>query len=122
MAATDLTDLTITDARDLLAKGEVSARELAEAHIAAIEAARPLNAFVTETPERALADAEASDARRAKGETGAMEGIPVGIKDLFCTEGVMSTAASGILEGFIPPYESTVSGKIRDAGDMKPVK
>jgi aspartyl-tRNA(Asn)/glutamyl-tRNA(Gln) amidotransferase subunit A len=110
------TALTIAQARDALAKGDISARELAEAHIGAIEAARDLNAFVVETPERALADAAASDARRAKGEAGALEGIPVAIKDLFCTEGVRTTACSHILDGFVPPYESTVTAKMRAAG------
>ena len=111
-----LTDFTIAEARDLLAAGEISAHQLAEAHIAAVEAARPLNAYVLETPERALADAAASDARRAGGEAGALEGIPVAIKDLFCTEGVRTTAASHILDGFTPPYESTVTANMRDAG------
>jgi aspartyl-tRNA(Asn)/glutamyl-tRNA(Gln) amidotransferase subunit A len=113
------TDMTIADARDALAAGDVSARELAEACIAAMEAARSLNAFITETPERALADADASDTRRAKGEAiGALDGIPLAIKDLFCTEGVMTTAASHILDGFIPPYESSVSAKLRALGTV----
>ena len=78
-----------------------------------------LNAFVTETPERALADAEASDARRAAGEAaGPLDGIPIAVKDLLCTEGVATTAASRILEGFVPPYESTVSGNLRKAGSV----
>ena len=111
-----LTDLTLAEARDKLAAGEVSARELTEAHIAAVEAARPLNAFVTETPERALAQAEASDARRRAGEAGVMEGVPVGIKDLFCTKGVLTTAGSHILDGFVPPYESTVTANLWKAG------
>ena len=111
-----LTELTLAAARDLLAKGEVSAKELTEAHVAAVAALRPLNAFITETPERALAMAEASDARRAKGEAGVMEGIPVAIKDLFCTEGVLTTAGSHILDGFHPPYESTVSANLWQAG------
>ncbi|MCG8692323.1 MAG: aspartyl/glutamyl-tRNA amidotransferase subunit A, partial [Minwuiales bacterium] len=111
-----LTDLTLAEARDKLAAGEVSAKELTEAHIAAVEAARPLNAFVTETPERALAQAEASDARRRAGEAGVMEGVPVGIKDLFCTKGVLTTAGSHILDGFVPPYESTVTANLWKAG------
>jgi aspartyl-tRNA(Asn)/glutamyl-tRNA(Gln) amidotransferase subunit A len=110
------TDLTIAEARDGLRKKEFSSRELTEAHIEAVEAARDLNAFVLETPERALADADASDARRAKGEAGAMDGIPVAIKDLFCTEGVATTAGSHILDGFVPPYESTVSANLRGHG------
>ena len=111
-----LTDLTIAEARDKLTAGEVSARELTEAHIAAVEAARPLNAFITETPEQALAQAEASDARRRSGEAGVMEGVPVGIKDLFCTKGVLTTAGSHILDGFVPPYESTVTANLWQAG------
>jgi len=107
-----LTDLTIAGARDLLAKGEASSRELTEAHIAAVEAMRPLNAFITETPERALEMAAASDGRRAKGNVGVMEGLPVAIKDLFCTEGVLTTAGSHILDGFHPQYESTVTANL----------
>ncbi|MBC6441440.1 MAG: Asp-tRNA(Asn)/Glu-tRNA(Gln) amidotransferase subunit GatA [Rhodospirillales bacterium] len=104
-----LTDLTIAGARNLLAKGDVSSRELTEAQIGAMETHRELNAFITETPEIALEMAEASDARRAKGETGRLEGIPVAIKDLFCTKDVLTTAGSHILDGFHPFYESTVT-------------
>ena len=105
----DLRDLTIAGARDALAAGDVSARELTEAHLAAMEGARDLNAFITETPDRALAAADESDARRADGTSlGPLDGIPLAIKDLFCTDGVQTTAASHILEGFVPPYESTV--------------
>ena len=111
-----LTGLTIAGARDLLAKGETSARELAEAHLAAMASGRSLNAFVTETPERALAMAEASDGRRAAGEAGPLEGIPLAIKDLFCTEGVLTTAGSHILDDFHPTYESTVSANLWRAG------
>ena len=110
--ASGLTDLTIAEARDALAKGALSARELAEAQIAAVEVARPLNAFITETAEQALEMAEASDARRRAGAAGALEGIPLAIKDLFCTEGVPTTAGSHILDGFKPPYESTVTAKL----------
>jgi aspartyl-tRNA(Asn)/glutamyl-tRNA(Gln) amidotransferase subunit A len=105
-------DFTIAEARDALAKGEVSARELAGAQIAAVEAVRPLNAFITETPDRALEMAAASDARRRAGEAGLLEGIPLAIKDLFCTEGVPTTAGSHILDGFTPPYESTVTANL----------
>ena len=112
----NLTDLTIAEAQAGLAQGEFSSKEITEAHITAIEAARDLNAFVTETPERALADAEASDKRRAEGEVGALDGLPIAIKDLFCTKGVKSTASSHMLEGFIPPYESSVTAKMVDAG------
>jgi len=112
----ELTNLTIAGARDQLAKGEISSKELTEAHIAAVEAARPLNAFITETPEKALEMARASDTRRAAGEAGLLEGLPIGMKDLFCTEGVLTTAASHILDGFHPTYESTVSRNMWDAG------
>jgi len=111
-----LTGLGIAAARDLLARREASAVELAEAHIAAVERARPLNAFITETPERARDMAAASDARRAAGTAGALEGIPLAVKDLYCTEGVLTTAGSHILDGFRPPYESTVTEKLWRAG------
>ena len=111
-----LTDLTIAEARDGLRKKSFSAKELARAHVAAIEKARDLNAFITETPERAMADAEAADARLAKGEARPLEGIPLAIKDLFCTSGILTTAASHILDGFKPPYESTVTTNLWDAG------
>ncbi|MGE0748899.1 MAG: Asp-tRNA(Asn)/Glu-tRNA(Gln) amidotransferase subunit GatA, partial [Rhodospirillales bacterium] len=111
-----LTDLTIADARDGLAKGDFSAREIAEAHLAAMEQARALNAYIVETPDRAIAAATASDRRRRAGEAGVLEGIPVAIKDLFCTEGVQTTAASRILDGFVPTYESTVSANMLREG------
>ena len=81
-----------------------------------MEAARTLNAFVTETPEKAMTMAAASDARRAKGEAGLLEGVPLAIKDLFCTEGVLTTAGSHILDGFKPTYESTVTANLWKAG------
>ena len=112
----NLTELNMTEALERLNAREISAVELTEAHIAAIEAAREMNAFVTETPELALNLALASDARRAKGEAGPMEGLPLAIKDLFCTRGIQTTAGSRILEGFIPTYESTVTAKLRQAG------
>jgi len=112
----DFTELTIAEAQAGLAQGEFTSKEITEAHITAIEAARDLNAFVTETPERALADAEASDKRRAMGDVGALDGLPIAIKDLFCTKGIQSTASSHMLEGFVPPYESTVTSKMVDAG------
>ncbi len=111
-----LADLTILEALDGLAAGRFSARELAEANLAAMAASRHLNAYITETPERALAMAAESDARRKRGTAGLLEGIPLGIKDLFCTEGVLTTAGSHILEGFRPPYESTVTAKLWQAG------
>jgi aspartyl-tRNA(Asn)/glutamyl-tRNA(Gln) amidotransferase subunit A len=110
---TKLTDLTIADARDGLRAKSFSAVELAQAHIDAIEAANAaINAFVLPTPERALEMAKESDARLRKGEGGALEGIPLGIKDLFCTKGVRTTACSHILDGFTPTYESTVSANL----------
>ncbi|HEY8383632.1 MAG TPA: Asp-tRNA(Asn)/Glu-tRNA(Gln) amidotransferase subunit GatA [Microvirga sp.] len=116
---TDLTRLTLADARDGLVKKTFSATEIAKAHIAAIEQARALNAYVLETPERALDMAKASDERIAKGEARPLEGIPLGIKDLFCTNGVTSTAGSNILKSFVPPYESTVTNNLwRDGAVM----
>jgi len=112
----ELTRLTIAQARDGLANKDFTAAELAEAHIEAVTAARPLNALITETPERAQEMAKASDARRAKGEAGPLDGIPLAIKDLFCTEGVLTTAGSHILDGFQPPYESTVTANLWRAG------
>jgi aspartyl-tRNA(Asn)/glutamyl-tRNA(Gln) amidotransferase subunit A len=116
---TGLTELTLASARDGLAQKRFSAFELAKAHIAAIEKARALNAFIVETPDKALAMARQSDARIAKGEAGPLEGIPLGIKDLYCTEGVQTTAGSHILEGFVPAYESTVTANLwRDGAVM----
>ncbi len=109
---TDPTSLTLAQAREALRKREISALELTDAHLSAIERARPLNAFVLETPERAREMAQASDARLQKGEGGPLEGIPLGIKDLFCTKGVRTTACSHILENFVPPYESTVTANL----------
>ncbi|MBX3561713.1 MAG: Asp-tRNA(Asn)/Glu-tRNA(Gln) amidotransferase subunit GatA [Sphingomonas sp.] len=113
---TALNDLGVAAIRDGVKDGAFSAREVAEAHIAAVESARALNAFIVETPERALAAADAADAARAAGDLKPLSGVPLGIKDLFCTEGVQTTAASRILEGFTPTYESTVSGKLLGAG------
>ena len=116
---TELTDLTLAATREALAKKQISAVDLAKAHIAAIEQARALNAFIKETPEVALAMAADSDARIARGEAGPLEGVPLGIKDLYCTAGVPTTAASHILEGFTPAYESTVSANLwRDGAVM----
>jgi aspartyl-tRNA(Asn)/glutamyl-tRNA(Gln) amidotransferase subunit A len=112
----ELVDLTIAEARDGLAAKAFSARELAAAYNAAVERIKPLNAFITTTPEQALAMADAADARLAKGEALPLDGIPLAIKDLFCTKGVLTTAASHILDGFIPPYESTVTEKLWAAG------
>ena len=113
---TDLNKLTIAEARDALRKGETTSVALTESCLAAIDGAGALGAFVHRTPELALERARAADARIAAGDAPDMCGIPVGIKDLFCTEGVNSQAASRILEGFKPEYESTVSGQLKDAG------
>ncbi|MEM9853427.1 MAG: Asp-tRNA(Asn)/Glu-tRNA(Gln) amidotransferase subunit GatA [Pseudomonadota bacterium] len=112
----DLSKLTIASARDALRKGETSATELTEACLSEIDGAAQLGAFVHETPEIARAQAAAADARLKAGEAPSMCGIPLGIKDLFCTKGVPSQAASKILEGFRPQYESTVTSKLFDAG------
>ena len=115
----ELTELTIAEARDGLVNRKFSSVELTDVHIRAVEAARDLNAFVTETLDLAIERAKASDDRRAKGKpAGGMDGIPIAVKDLFCTEGVLTTASSHILDGFIPPYESTVSQNLRDAGSV----
>ncbi len=116
---TDLVNLTIADALDLLNKKEISSVDLTKAHIAEMEKGRVLNAFITETPDLALEQAKASDEKRANGSTlGALEGIPIANKDLYCTKGVRTTAASKILSNFVPPYESTVSQKLKDAGTV----
>jgi aspartyl-tRNA(Asn)/glutamyl-tRNA(Gln) amidotransferase subunit A len=113
---TALTEITLAEARAGLAAKQFSARELAEGYIAAMEMVRPLNAYITETPEIALDMAAAADGRLAKGEARPLDGIPVAVKDLFCTKGVLTTAASHILDGFQPPYESTVTEKLWRAG------
>ncbi len=111
-----LTDLTIAEARDRLRARKISSVELAEAHVGAMGKVKALNAFITETPEIARRMAAASDRRLKDGEAGALEGIPLAIKDLFCTENVLTTAASHILHGYKPPYESTVTENLWKAG------
>ncbi|WP_417726946.1 Asp-tRNA(Asn)/Glu-tRNA(Gln) amidotransferase subunit GatA [Roseovarius sp.] len=113
---TELNRLTIADARDALRNGEVTSVELTEACLGAVESAGALNAFVHHTPDLARQQAQAADARIQGGDAPAMCGIPLGIKDLFCTKGVPSQAASRILQGFLPEYESTVSQNLFDAG------
>jgi aspartyl-tRNA(Asn)/glutamyl-tRNA(Gln) amidotransferase subunit A len=113
---TDLTSLTIAELRDGFRSGDFSAREVAEAYNDAVAAARALNAYTVETPEDALAAAEAADKARGQGEPGPLAGIPLGIKDLFATKGVDTTAGSHILTGFKPPYESNVTANLRKAG------
>jgi aspartyl-tRNA(Asn)/glutamyl-tRNA(Gln) amidotransferase subunit A len=112
----ELTDLGIADIRDGVRDGAFKAREVAEAFVARVAAAKLLNAFIVETPDHALAAADAADKDRAAGVLKPLSGVPIGMKDLFCTEGVQSTAASHMLEGFTPTYESTVSGKLWAAG------
>ena len=116
---TDLTHMTLADARDALKAKTISSIELTDAHLAAMEAARPLGAYVLETPDHARAMAKASDEKIAKGDAGALEGIPLGIKDLYATKGVRTTACSNILANFVPEYESTVSSQLwRDGAVM----
>ncbi|WP_371432339.1 Asp-tRNA(Asn)/Glu-tRNA(Gln) amidotransferase subunit GatA [Novosphingobium sp.] len=116
--ANELTELGIAAIREGVAKGEFTATEVAAAFNAAVAAAQPaLNAFIVTTPEKALEAAAQVDADRAAGKAlGKMAGVPIGMKDLFATKGVQTTAASHILEGFTPEYESTVSSKLWDAG------
>src|SRR5215470_3414732 len=109
---TDLTSMTIAEAREGLAKKSFTSRELTDAHLSAMEAARSLNAFILETPGKAREMAEAADAKIAKGEGGPLAGIPLGIKDLFATRDIRTTACSKILGNFVPPYESTVTSQL----------
>jgi aspartyl-tRNA(Asn)/glutamyl-tRNA(Gln) amidotransferase subunit A len=115
----DLTALTLAAARAGLRKKEFTALELTDAHLAAIEQARALNAYVLATPEKARAMAAESDARIARGEGRPLEGLPLGVKDMFCTTGVRTTACSRILDSFVPTYESTVTANLwRDGAVM----
>jgi aspartyl-tRNA(Asn)/glutamyl-tRNA(Gln) amidotransferase subunit A len=116
---TELTALTLADARDRLRRRELSAGELADAHLAAMETARALNAYVLETPDRARAMAAQADVRLKAGDARPLEGLPLGIKDLFATKDVRTTACSRILGDFLPTYESTVSANLwRDGAVM----
>jgi aspartyl-tRNA(Asn)/glutamyl-tRNA(Gln) amidotransferase subunit A len=116
---TDLTSLTIAQARDGLRRKTFSAAELTQAHLAAMEQARVLNAFVQETPDRAEAMAQASDARLTQGDARPLEGIAIAVKDMFCTKDVRTTAGSHILDNFVPTYESTVTAQLwRDGAVM----
>jgi aspartyl-tRNA(Asn)/glutamyl-tRNA(Gln) amidotransferase subunit A len=109
---TELTSLTLAEARDGLQAKKFSATELTAAHVAAIAKARALNAYVLETPERAAEMAKAADARIAKGEARPLDGIPLAVKDMFCTAGVRTTACSHILDNFVPTYDSTVTSQL----------
>ena len=113
---TDLTNLTVAQIRDGHRAGDFSAVEVAEAFNANVAGAKALNAFIVETPEHALAAAKQADADRVAGTLKPLSGVPIGMKDLFATNGVQTTAASHMLEGFVPRYESTVSQKLWDAG------
>jgi aspartyl-tRNA(Asn)/glutamyl-tRNA(Gln) amidotransferase subunit A len=112
----NLTDLGVAAIRDGFRAGDFSAREVADAFNANVAGAKALNAFIVETPEHAIAAAETADRDRSEGNLKPLSGVPIGMKDLFCTKGVQTTAASHILEGFVPQYESTVSGNLWAAG------
>src|SRR5438874_13075682 len=116
---TDLTSLTLAEAREGLANKSFTSLELTDAHLKAIEAARALNAFVMETPDQARAMAREADASITKGQGGPLAGIPLGIKDLFATRDVRTTACSKILANFVPTYESTITSQLwRDGAVM----
>src|SRR5438445_6569812 len=116
---TQLTSMTIAEARDGLANKTFTSLELTDAHLKAIAAARALNAFVLETPDQARTMAKAVDEKIAKGDAGPLAGIPLGIKDLFATKGVRTTACSKILGNFVPTYESTITSQLwRDGAVM----
>ncbi len=115
---TDLTDLTITDALKGLKNKDFTAVELTQEHVDAMTAAQDLNCYITETPELAMEQAKASDERRASDNAGSLDGIPIAMKDMFCTKGVKTTAASGILHNFVPEYESTVSHLLLNSGTI----
>jgi aspartyl-tRNA(Asn)/glutamyl-tRNA(Gln) amidotransferase subunit A len=116
---TNLNEFTITEARNAIVKGDIKAVELTKACIEAMDGAKDLNAFITKTPDLALERALVSDERIAKGESrSALEGIPIAIKDLYCTKGVLTTAASHILDGFVPTYESTVTKNLKNSGSV----
>jgi aspartyl-tRNA(Asn)/glutamyl-tRNA(Gln) amidotransferase subunit A len=116
MTKTNLTELTLTEARDGLRRKEFSAVELTQAFIANMELNRSLNAFVMETPELALEQAKTADTRLATGTAGKLEGLPLAIKDLYCTKNIKTTACSKILQDFVPPYESTVTQNLWNEG------
>src|SRR5450432_480555 len=112
-----LTDLTLTEAVDKLRSGEITAVELTQAYLDRIALIEPqIDAFITVTAERALEQAKQADSRHGKGQGLPLSGIPLAIKDVLCTEGVQTTAASHVLEGFVPPYTATSVQKLFDAG------
>jgi len=112
----DLTDLGVAAIRDGVRAGDFTAREVAEAFNTAVAGAKALNAFIVDTPDHALAAADIADRDRASGNLRPLSGVPIGMKDLFCTKGVQTTAASHMLEGFVPTYESHVSARLSAAG------
>jgi len=112
----NLTHLSLTEALDGLKKKDFSAKEITQAHIEAMDSARHLNAYITETPDVAIKQAEESDKRRASGDAGLLEGAPIAVKDLFCTKHTQTTAGSHILEGFKPQYESTITQNLWNDG------
>jgi len=114
----DLTKLTLTEAKSGLLNKDFTSVEITEAFIKRIEEQRDLNAYITETPEQAIAQAKESDKMIASGKARPMEGLPIGIKDLFCTKGVRTTSGSKMLKDFVPPYESTVTQNLLDAGSI----
>ena len=111
-----LNELCLHEARDGLKNKSFSSRELITDHIDMMESSRSLNAFITETPEIALKSADSSDEKISKNINGPLEGLPIGVKDMFCTKGVLTTASSKMLSNFIPPYESTVTNNLWDNG------
>lgn len=113
---TNLVAFTLADALTGLENRDFTAVELTQAHISAMEKRSDLNAYITAVPDLAIERAKEADHNRQHGEAGPLEGIPLGIKDLFCTEGVLTTAGSHILNGFTPPYESTVTANLKQAG------
>ena len=119
---TELNKIGIAAARDLLRSGQTTSREITEACLNAVEASKELNASCHDTREQALAMADAADKRRTDGDVSNVLGIPIAVKDLFCTKGIASQASSNILEGFIPPYESTVTQNLWDAGAVMVTK
>jgi aspartyl-tRNA(Asn)/glutamyl-tRNA(Gln) amidotransferase subunit A len=118
MSKSELLQLDIATAGKGLRDGDFTAIELTEAYLDAVEASRELNIFITETPDRAMADAVAADKSIKAGTSSKMTGMPIGMKDLFCTQGIKTTAASNILGEFIPPYESTISARLKAAGTI----
>ena len=113
---TDITKLTIAESLNGLKNKEFSASELTKAYLQAMENNRDLNAYVLETPEQALQQAKVADIKYADGTARALEGIPLGIKDLFCTKDIRTTACSHILDNFVPQYESTVTSNLFNNG------